>query len=60
MSLAYWAAWYDSHNKSYIKPHHELDIDNYPLETNVDDDDDDNDDVENEFEPKNKKDLKPE
>ena len=53
LSLADWAAWYDSRNKSYIKPCHELDIDNYPLETNVDDNDDDN--VENEIEPKNKK-----
>ena len=54
LSLADWAAWYDSHNKSYIKPYHELDIDNYPLETNVDDNDDDNDNdnVENEIEPK--------
>ena len=58
LSLADWAAWYDSHNKSYIKPCHELDIDNYPLETNVDDNDDD--DVENEIEPKNKKSLEPE
>ena len=48
--LTDWAAWYDSHSKSYIKPCHELDIDNYPLETNVDDNN-----VENEFEPKNKK-----
>ena len=54
LSLADWAAWYDSHNKSYIKPCHELDIENYPLETNVDDN------VENEIEPKNKKSLKPE
>ena len=53
LSLADWAAWYDSHNKSYIKPCRELDIDNYPLEINVDDNDDDN--VENEIEPKNKK-----
>ena len=50
LSLADWAAWYDSHNKSYIKPCHELDVDNYPLEINVDDNDDDN--VENEIEPK--------
>ena len=53
LSLADWAAWYDSHNKSYIKPCRELDIDNYPLEINVDDNDDDN--VENEIEPQNKK-----
>ena len=51
LSLADWAAWYDSHSKSYIKPCHELDIDNYPLETTVDDNDDDN--VENEIKPKN-------
>ena len=49
MSLADWAAWYDSNNKTYAKPCHELDIDNYPLETNVDDN------VENEIQPKNKK-----
>ena len=35
LSLADWAAWYDSHNKSYIKPCYELDIDNCPLETNM-------------------------
>ena len=52
-NLSDWAAWYDSHNKSYIKPCRELDIDNYPLEINVDDSDDDN--VENEIELKNKK-----
>ena len=50
LSLADWAAWYDSHNKSYIKPCHELDIDHYLLETNVDDNDDDI--VQNEIEPK--------
>lgn len=50
LSLADWAAWYDSHGKSYIKPRHELDIDNYPLETNTDDNDDN---VENIIEQKN-------
>ena len=35
LSLADWAAWYDSHNKSYNKPCYELDIDNCPLETNM-------------------------
>ena len=35
LSLADWAAWYDSHGKSYMKPRRELDIDNYPLETNI-------------------------
>ena len=40
MSLADWAAWYDACGKPYIQPSHELDIDNYPLETNADDNDD--------------------
>ena len=53
LSLADWAAWYDSHGTSYIKPCNELDIDNYPLETNTDDNGDDN--VEKEIEQKNKK-----
>ena len=53
LSLADWAAWNDSHGKSYMKPHRELDIDNYPLETNIDDNDDDN--VENIIGPKNRK-----
>ena len=53
LSLADWAAWYDSPGKSYIKPFRELDIDNYPLETNVDNNDDDN--VENKIEQKNRK-----
>ena len=53
LSLADWAAWYESHNKSYIKPCHELDIDNYPLETNVDNNDDDN--LEKEINRQNKK-----
>ena len=58
LSLADWAAWYDSHNKYYIKPCHELHIDNYLLETNVDDNDDDI--VENELSQKIRKGLKPE
>ena len=53
LSLADWAAWYDSHGTFYIKPCNELDIDNYPLETNTDDNGDDN--VEKEIEQKNKK-----
>ena len=45
--------WYDSHGMSYMKPCNELDIDNYPLETNTDDNGDDN--VEKEIEQKNKR-----
>ncbi|CAB3987663.1 Hypothetical predicted protein [Paramuricea clavata] len=58
VSLADWAAWYDSTGKPYIKPSRELDIDNYPLETNLSDNDENNE--EEESEQKNKKDLKPE
>ena len=56
LSLADWVAWYDSHCKSYVKPCHQLDIDNFPLETNVGDNDDDME--ENEIKQKNKKGLK--
>ena len=54
LSLADWAAWYDSSGTLYIKPSNELDIDNYLLETNLGII---NDDVneKNESEPKNKK-----
>ena len=45
VSLADWAAWYDSCGKPYIKKTHELDIDNLPIETNLtyanDDDEED-------------------
>ena len=58
MSLADWAAWYDSTCKPYIKPSRELDIDNSPLETNLSNNDDNNE--EEESEQKNKKDLRPE
>ena len=54
LSLADWAAWYDSSGKPYIKPSNELDTDNFLLETNLGDINDD-DDEENESEPKNKK-----
>jgi hypothetical protein len=40
LSLADWAAWYDACGKPYIKPSCQLDIDNYPLETNLDNNDD--------------------
>ena len=40
LSLADWTAWYDSCGKPYIRPFHEFDIDNYPLETNADHNDD--------------------
>ena len=39
MTLADWAAWYDSCGKPYVKKSHTLDIDNLPLETNINDDD---------------------
>ena len=49
LSLADWAAWYDSPGKPYVKPSCKLDIDNYPLETSLCDINDD------ESEQKNKK-----
>ena len=54
LSLADWAAWYDSTGKPYVKPSRELDIDNYPLETNLGDINDD-DNEENESEQKSKR-----
>jgi hypothetical protein len=45
LSLADWAAWYDSCGKPYVKPSRERDIDNYPLEINLDDNDDDDTEV---------------
>ena len=57
LSLSDWTAWYDSCGKPYIKPSHELDIDNYPLEANLDDNDDD-DDVERKMSIKIKEGLK--
>jgi hypothetical protein len=53
LSLADWAAWYDSTGKPYFKPSCELDIDNYSLETNLGDINED-DNEENESEQKNK------
>jgi hypothetical protein len=50
VSLADWAAWYDSTGKPYIKPSRELDIDTSPLETNLSDNNE-----EEESEQKNKK-----
>ena len=58
VSLADWAAWYDSTGKPYIKPSRELYIDNYPLETNLSDNDDN--DEEEEMNKRIKKDQKPE
>ena len=52
LSLADWAAWYDSTGKPYIKPSRQLDIDSYPLETNLSDNDDNE---EEESKQKNKK-----
>ena len=46
VSLADWVAWYDLHSKPYTKKSDELDLDNLPLETNIDDNnDDDEEDV---------------
>ena len=49
-----WYDWAAVRGKPYVKPSHELYIDNYPLETNLDDDNDDNDKGQ-ESEQKNKK-----
>jgi hypothetical protein len=53
LSLADWAAWYGNTGKPYIRPSCELDIDNYPLETNLGDINDDDD--KNESEQNNKR-----
>jgi hypothetical protein len=53
--LADWAAWYDSTDKPYIKQSDELDIDNYPLETNLMDDNDDDNEEKESCKQKNKK-----
>ena len=53
LSLADWAAWYDN-TTPYVKPSRKLDIDNYPLETNLCDINDD-DNQEDETEQKNKR-----
>ena len=59
ISLADWAAWYDLSGKPYTKPCSKLDIDNYPLETNIGDANDDyDDDHQGETQEKNKKRLK--
>ena len=50
VSLADWAAWYDSTGKPYIKPSRELDIDTSPLEINLSDNNE-----EEESKQKNKK-----
>ena len=50
MSLADWAAWYDSCGKPYIKKSNNLDIDNLPLETNFNDNNEDDEEDENENE----------
>ena len=55
VSLADWAAWYDSTDKPYIKQSDELDIDNYPLETNLMDDNDDDNEEKESCKQKNKK-----
>ena len=60
ISLADWAAWYDScgMTKKYVKKSHKLDIDNLPFETNINGINDDEE--EEEKEPsKNKKRSRP-
>ena len=42
LTLADWAAWYDSCGKPYAKQSNELDTDNLPVETSITDNDDDN------------------
>ena len=55
VSLADWVAWYDLQYKPYTKKSDELDLDNLPLETNIDaNNDDDDDDEEDVFEKKKK------
>ena len=46
VSLADWAAWYDSCDKLCIKNSPKLDIDDLPLETNFNDNEDDNEEEE--------------
>ncbi|CAB4033060.1 ATP-dependent DNA helicase PIF1 [Paramuricea clavata] len=60
VSLANWAAWYNSIDKPYIKQSDELDIDNYLLETNLMDDNDDDNEEKESCKKRIKKDLKPE
>ena len=56
VSLADWAAWYDSCGiKPYIKKSYELDIDNLPLETNINDNDDEEEEEQEELCKKQKK-----
>ena len=45
LTLADWAAWYDSCGKPYVKQSSELDTDNLLLETCIDDDHNDDDDT---------------
>ena len=46
LTLADWAAWYDSSGKPYVKQTNELDVDGLPLESFIDDNQDD-DDIKN-------------
>ena len=43
VTLADWAAWYDSTGKPYVKKSFEVDIDNLPVETSIDEQNDDDD-----------------
>lgn len=56
MLLAEWAVWYDSCGKLLTKKSHEVDIDDYPLETNMEDDDEEQESCKQ----KKAKDPKPE
>lgn len=59
LTLADWAAWYDSCAKLYLKQSIELDTDNLPVETSINNDDDhyddDMSDFSNKVTPKTKK-----
>lgn len=56
LSLADWVAWYDSSSTSHTKPSKKQDIDNYLLETEIDESNDNN--LDNKCEEKSNKRLK--
>ena len=56
VTLADWAAWYDSSGKPYVKKSYQVDIDNLPVETAIGEENHDDDYDERSCEPqKNKK-----
>ena len=46
VTLADWVAWYDCSKKTYVKQTNEVDIDDLPVETFIDDDQNDDDDYD--------------